>query len=418
MFEHALKLVWNRRNANLLVVVEIGLAFAATFVVLALGVHYWVSYQRPLGFQYDDVWRVQLQTDRSVMQANDGWSVEDAHTLRNVLRAIREVPGVEAAHVIRVTPFARLRSNGPYLFEAGRIVGTSQNAMTSGALETLGVRVVDGRLFDQTDEGQGYRAAVVNQAYVEKAFGRGVSPLNRNINQLVEHPNVRSLDGVSPFFLREVKVVGVIANYRSSDLADEIPMVLTQYELEHAVENAVEHPNGLFVKVAPGTDASVEQRIIDAVKAVSSDWGVVVTRWKQIREHMHAQVLTPIIIGAIVAGFVLVMVALGLIGVVGLDIIRRTQEIGLRRAVGATAGGVQRQILLELLVTGLFGIACGSLIAIQIPLLRLIDVIDWAAAIPGLLLAAVLIVVLVLLSALYPSWLAARREPADALRYE
>jgi ABC-type lipoprotein release transport system permease subunit len=48
----------------------------------------------------------------------------------------------------------------------------------------------------------------------------------------------------------------------------------------------------------------------------------------------------------------------------------------------------------------------------------IVPFIDWASSIPALALSAVAILILVLLSALYPSWLASRREPADALRYE
>lgn len=418
MVRHALQLIWNRRGANALIVVEIGLAFVAAFAVLALAAHYWTRYQRPLGFEYEDVWRVRLQTASSALQLNDGWTVENAQTVRNVLQAVRGLPGVEAAHVMRVTPFTGGQSRGPYRFEEGKIVGVSQNALTSGALQALGVTLVDGRWFDETDEGQSYRAAVVNRAYLTDVLGRSVSPFDKNINQLVEHPTARSLEGVPQFFLREVRIVGVVANLRASDFADETPLVVTQYELEHAVENAVEHPNSLFVKVAPGTSADLERQIIDTVKKTAPEWGAIVTRWEQLRERSHSQVLTPILVAATVAAFVLVMVTLGLIGVVGLDVARRTQEIGLRRAIGASAGSVRRQIVLELLITGLFGIFCGTIIAIQFPLLQLVEQIDGPATALGIALAAGMTILLVMLSALYPSWLASRREPADALRYE
>jgi putative ABC transport system permease protein len=100
------------------------------------------------------------------------------------------------------------------------------------------------------------------------------------------------------------------------------------------------------------------------------------------------------------------------------DVVRRTQEIGLRRAVGAGAASVRRQIQLETLVVGGLGILIGTVIAIQFPLLELIRLVDWASSVPALVLSTTAILILVLLGALYPSWLASRREPADALRYE
>jgi putative ABC transport system permease protein len=126
----------------------------------------------------------------------------------------------------------------------------------------------------------------------------------------------------------------------------------------------------------------------------------------------------PVIIGAMLVAFVLLMVVLGLVGVVWQGVVRRTQEIGLRRAVGATARQVRLQIAIETLVSAVAGVAIGTLLAIQLPLLALVEQIDWASAMPGLLLSAALILVLVSISALYPGWVASRREPADALRYE
>jgi ABC-type antimicrobial peptide transport system permease subunit len=71
-----------------------------------------------------------------------------------------------------------------------------------------------------------------------------------------------------------------------------------------------------------------------------------------------------------------------------------------------------------MLIVGAFGILIGAAIAIQFPLLELVERIDWQSAAVAIVLAAVLISALVALGALYPSWLASRREPADALRYE
>ena len=418
MFRHSLQLIWNRRRAEMLVVIEIALAFVAAFAVLSVFVTYWTNYRQPLGYQYDRIWNVGLRTGNNT-GPNSGWDLEQAQLLRSALQVIRNLPRVEAAHVIRVTPFTDSRSNAPYLWDGERLIPTAANAVTSGALPALGAKLIEGRWFDETNEGQSYRAAIVNRAYVAKAFGPGVNPLNKNINQLLDHPPPgASLDQLPPFFRREVRIVGVVDKLRASDLAEEIPLVVIQYELEHAVENAIEHPRALFVKVAPGTTADFEQQISATLKSVAPYWGVEIVPWSTLREQMHSRVLTPFIIGAVLVSFVLLMVALGLLGVVWQGVIRRTQEIGLRRAVGATARNVRLQVVVELIVTALFGIGIGAVIAVQLPLMKLIKPINWSSAPPGLVLAAALILVLVMLSAAYPGWIASRREPADALRYE
>jgi putative ABC transport system permease protein len=417
MFEHILKLMWNRRRSNALVILEIALAFLAAFAVLAMGVHYWTSHSQPLGFNYRDIWAVHLRTSQNSMQMNNGWSINDAYTLRSVLAAIRSLPNVEDCHVIRVTPFTHRRSNGPYLYENGRLTKTSTIAMTTGAPEALGMSLTDGRWFNETDEGQAYRAAVVNKAYVERAFGTDGRALGMNINQVLNHPPP-GLDELPEVFRREVHIVGIVDHFRHNDLSDEAPLVLTQYELEHAPQNALEHPNSLLIKVAPDTAAGFEEQIISSVKSVASNWDVTIVPWEELRRQTHREILMPVVIGATLAVFGLLMVAMGLIGVIGLDVVRRTQEIGLRRAIGASASSIRMQIVVEQLLVGLIGVLCGVAIAIQLPLLDVVEQINWASTLPGIALAAVLVQSLVVVSAIYPSWVASRREPTDALRYE
>ena len=57
--------------------------------------------------------------------------------------------------------------------------------------------------------------------------------------------------------------------------------------------------------------------------------------------------LVPLALGATIAGFLMLMVALGLIGVLWQNVTRRTREIGLRRAAGASHGDIRRQVIME-----------------------------------------------------------------------
>ena len=115
--------------------------------------------------------------------------------------------------------------------------------------------------------------------------------------------------------------------------------------------------------------------------------------------------------------FLVFNVALGLFGVPWHTIQQRRAEIGLRRAMGATAGAISGQILGEILVVTTFGLALGLLVAAQFPLLGVLDV-KAGVYLTAMLLATGLIYALSTVCALYPSRLAAGIHPAVALREE
>jgi putative ABC transport system permease protein len=127
--------------------------------------------------------------------------------------------------------------------------------------------------------------------------------------------------------------------------------------------------------------------------------------------------LAPVLIVGLLAGFLALMVALGLTGVLWLSVTRRTREIGLRRAKGATRADIRAQILGEIGVLTSLALLPGVILALQLPLVGVLPV-------PGRVFAASLalsvagIYLLAVLCAWYPARLATRVEPAEALRYE
>ena len=413
MLAHILRLIWNRRRANWLVTIEIAAAFLVVFVVLALSLHAWSNYRQPLGFIYEDIWRVAVSNDG--LGAFPHMLEREARTDRDqVLAALRRLPGVVGAHSITSTPFVGFWSITP-LGPPRALVWTKVNVLSGAALKDLRTPVVAGRLFGPEDEGQDYRAAVVNRAFVDQVFG-GKSPIGLRIN-LPPPGAARMLGGRTPEdvreAMRETRVVGIIEDFRQDgEFSEVVPYAILREEPIGFV------PGDVFVKVAPGTDRGLEEGIVAAVRSAASGYEATITPWTELRASNHVDSLLPFRIGATLAVFLLAMVALGLIGIVWQDVVRRTQEIGVRRAAGARAGAVRSQILLEVLVIGCAGVLIGSVLAIQIPLLSIVKQIDWTAALPALGLSALVILSIAAAAALYPAQLASRREPALALRYE
>ena len=123
---------------------------------------------------------------------------------------------------------------------------------------------------------------------------------------------------------------------------------------------------------------------------------------------------------ALLSGLMMLMVALGLIGMMWQNVRRRTREIGIRRAAGAPGGRIYGQFLGELAVLVTVAIALGCVPMVQFGLL---DMVLWSR-VPtyvvacGLGATAFVLYLLVLLCGLYPSWLAAKVRPVEALHHD
>jgi putative ABC transport system permease protein len=405
MFRHALTLIWNRRRANRLVVIEIAAAFVITFVLTAIAVDLAINYRRPLGFDYEAVLNVTVQTQELAGNPTDivtRLSQESySGTLEDVMAALRALPRTET-----VAPIVSVPYGGASRSTFNMLLSPTFNRTTTEALQAIGVELVAGRWFGPEDEGQTYRAVLVNRAYADQAFGSDAEAVGQRIDQPSE------LQPEQTQSVREVRIVGVIEDFRQNgEFSATLPYVIERHEPADEWGGSFT----LLLKTAPGTDARFGEQIVETIESVAPGWLASVTSWEQLRTSRLRLTLLPIKAGATIAAFFIALVVMGLIGVLWQDVVRRTQEIGLRRALGAGAASVRRQIQLETLVIGAFGILIGAVIAIQFPLL---GSGDWATAVLALALSAVSILILVLLGALYPSWLASRREPADALRYE
>jgi len=124
-----------------------------------------------------------------------------------------------------------------------------------------------------------------------------------------------------------------------------------------------------------------------------------------------------VLIFLIVSGFLLTNVALGLFGVLNLNIAKRKGEIGLRRAMGATEAKVTGQFLGEIWVLATFSLVIGLVFAIQFPLMNVFD-LDKEIYIIAILAAVAIIYIIVTLCAWFPSKQAATIHPAVALHEE
>jgi putative ABC transport system permease protein len=114
----------------------------------------------------------------------------------------------------------------------------------------------------------------------------------------------------------------------------------------------------------------------------------------------------------------LILVALGLVGVLWQNVTQRTREIGVRRASGATQGQICVQFVGEILVVATFAAVSGGILIFQFALFDVLPNVTPQVNAVSLLCTAGILYLLVGAAALYPGWLATRVPPVAALHHE
>ena len=388
MLRHLFKLIWNKKGSHSLLIIEIWASFMVLFGVLSLIVYNVNNYLQPIGFEYEHVWNLDL--------ANNQDTVEVAAKLQRVLQQVRSSKEVESA--------TRMSSNTP--FSANQIgnavtynkvnVGADFYHTDSEFTKTLGLPMLTGKWYTDADRVSKFTPVVINSKMKEKLF------LNENpIGKVVVQ------DGKNYF-----KVVGVVDKFKAKGefMADN-PALFQMMAKDDGWNS------NILIKTRPGTDANFEAKLVKDIALMLPGWGIEVSYLKESLENRHKLTLVPVLIFLIVSGFLLTNVALGLFGILNLGIARRRNEIGLRRAMGATEGKVTIQFLGEIWVLSTLSLIIGFLFAVQFPIMNVFDIAS-GIYITAILAAIAIIFLIVTLCAWYPSRQASRIHPAMALHEE
>ena len=167
----------------------------------------------------------------------------------------------------------------------------------------------------------------------------------------------------------------------------------------------------------PSVSAEFEAQLSKSIQNMGKNWTVQINHLDEMKKEKNHEIVIPMIVAFIVCGFLILNVAFGLFGVLFQNINRRRGEIGLRRAIGASAGNISTQFIAEMAVLATFSVVLGLFFAIQFPLLKVFDVAPSVYLI-GILLAVIAVYSIVVLCAWFPSRQAAAIQPAMALHEE
>lgn len=328
-----------------------------------------------------------------------------ARFLGDLQQRFAAIPGVRGATGSNMALVAnRLSSGGVTILDSPpREGGASFLSIAPDFFRTMEIPILLGRPIDERDVAAGSKVAVVNELFVKENFG-GRNPLGRRFT------TERRGKGV------EIEIVGVAANARYSTLKGEIPAVVY---LPHTYE-ARSIGSLTFEVRAAGDPRALVGAVREVVRQADPRIPLSEVRTQDaIIEQTIGQERTFATLCTAFAVLALSIAGVGLYGTMAYSVTRRTNEIGLRMALGAERAKLIWMVLREVLAMVAAGLAIGlPVVFATARLVRsfLFEVMPndpWAIA--G---AAVVLVLVAVLAGYGPALRASRIDPWNALRHE
>jgi predicted permease len=279
-------------------------------------------------------------------------------------------------------------------------------SISPGFFETLGVPIVEGRDFRDTDRDGAERVVIISRSVAQRLFP-GREAVDRHLQWT---------DGVMKFIgisTEPRRIIGVVPDVDDENIIPQPAMTIYQPSTQ-------EGWNGrLFVR-AQNDPYALVPTITRTIREIAGDQPV---ERAATLEDVRAEVLTPDRLNAIVFGgfatLALLISVVGVAGVLAFSVSGRTREFGIRQALGARPRSILTKVLSEGLVIAGVGVAAGFVVgfALERTIGKYIGEVQLPGALPLIASAAVILAAAVIASAL-PAARAARVDPAEALRSE
>jgi predicted permease len=266
--------------------------------------------------------------------------------LSQLQQRVAAIPGVLSAVSTDVTPLS-----GGHRSERFHAVSQHTGAgpgsladlymATPGYFDTLAIPRISGSDFGG-EIATGPRTAIVNQAFVQRVFA-GQNP----IGQLVTSGRV------------SYQIIGVVGNVKSRTLGEDFRPVLYRSLVQSIAADPSQLGYTLLVHTK-GNPASVQEAVQRQIHAL--DPQMAIFNEETMQEHVRTAFFLPRLAAMLFGTFGLiglVLAAVGLYGVMSYAVSRRTREIGIRMALGAKPGTVERLVLRQGMVLTLIAIALG-----------------------------------------------------------
>ena len=352
------------------------------------------------GFHNDRVLTMSVELPEGYVEAG-----RSAALWRGVADAVRAIPEVKSASLATFTPLSQRDRWRPvavpgYQPASGQDSLVHFDHVSEGYFETLGIPLLEGRLFTVQDTEGAPRVAVVNQAAARKFFA-GRDPVGQ----------VLAFDKV------ECRIVGVVRDAKHNSLREpSVPFAFLPLRQPLYPHRRITLS---VASMAPGAEAALLQPIRRKLAEVEP--GLMISEVISIRRQMDATLLTERLLSGLATVFgalAMILASIGLYGMLSYRIGQQRQSIGIRMALGASPSSVMGSVLSQSGLVVIAGLLCGLPFAVIAA--RAADSLLWGvkAGDPMIYVTgAAILFVAGLVSAWLPALRASAIEPAEALRH-